>query len=133
MRRATNAGSGAVERTVRVSRAARERRVGAVSGALLKVNTSGRSQLRPCSAGPGVTPTILGARTLQQLDDNLAAIDVKLGAEQVARLDALTKPKLNFPADFLHMAGMIQAGGTTINGEPSQLSPFGVTEAGDHY
>lgn len=82
---------------------------------------------------PGVTSTILGARTLQQLDDNLAAIDVKLSAEQVARLDALTKPKLNFPADFLHMAGMIQAGGTTINGEPSQLSPFGVQKAGDHY
>ncbi len=82
---------------------------------------------------PGVTSTILGARTLQQLDDNLAAIDVKLSADQVARLDALTRPKLNFPADFLGMAGMIQAGGTTINGEPSQMSTFGVTRAGDHY
>jgi aryl-alcohol dehydrogenase-like predicted oxidoreductase len=82
---------------------------------------------------PGVTSTILGARTLQQLDDNLAAIDVKLSAEQVARLDALTRPKLNFPAEFLGMMGMIQAGGTTINGESSQMSGFGVTKAGDHY
>jgi len=82
---------------------------------------------------PGVSSTIFGARTLQQLDDNLAAIDVKLSAEQVARLDALTKPKLNFPAEFLGMAGMIQAGGTVINGEPSQMSGFGVSKAGDHY
>lgn len=82
---------------------------------------------------PGVTSTILGARTLQQLDDNLAAIDVKLGADHVARLDALTRPKLNFPAAFLGMAANIQAGGTVINGEPSQMSDFGVTKPGDHY
>jgi hypothetical protein len=30
------------------------------------------------------------------------------------------------------MAGMIRAGGTIIDGEPSQLSPFGVMKAGDH-
>jgi len=82
---------------------------------------------------PGVSSTILGARTLQQLDDNLAAIDVKLGADHIARLDALTRPRLNFPAEFLGMAGMIQAGGTVINGEVSQMSGFGVTRPGDHY
>jgi aryl-alcohol dehydrogenase-like predicted oxidoreductase len=82
---------------------------------------------------PGVSSTILGARTLAQLDDNLAAIDVALTPEHVAALDALTTPTLNFPAQFLGMAAMIQAGGTTINGEPSQLSPFGVTRRGDHY
>jgi aryl-alcohol dehydrogenase-like predicted oxidoreductase len=82
---------------------------------------------------PGVTSTILGARTLAQLDDNLQAIDVKLTPAHVTALDALTKPTLNFPAPFLAMAGMIQAGGTTINGEPSALSPFGVTKPGDHY
>jgi aryl-alcohol dehydrogenase-like predicted oxidoreductase len=82
---------------------------------------------------PGVSSTILGARTLAQLDDNLAAIDVVLTPTQVAALDALTTPTLNFPAQFLGMAAMIQAGGTTINGEPSQLSPFGVSRVGDHY
>lgn len=82
---------------------------------------------------PGVSSTILGARTLAQLDDNLTAIDVRLTADQVTRLDALTKPRLNFPADFLGMAGMIQAGGTVINGESSQMSGFGVTTPGDHY
>jgi len=84
-------------------------------------------------ARPGVSSTILGARTLAQLNDNLQAVDVKLTAEHVAALDMLTTPTLNFPAQFLGMAAMIQAGGTTINGEPSELSPFGVTQAGDHY
>jgi aryl-alcohol dehydrogenase-like predicted oxidoreductase len=82
---------------------------------------------------PGVTSTIIGARTLEQLDDNLSAIDVRLKPEQRAKLDELTTPTLDFPAPFLSMAAMIQAGGTTINGEPSQPSQFGVTKKGDHY
>lgn len=95
--------------------------------------TIARVALSWVQSRPGVTSTILGARTIAQLDDNLAAIDVELTPEQTARLDALTKPKLNFPADFLAMASTIQAGGTTINGERSEPSPFGVTKAGDHY
>ncbi|MDC3955208.1 aldo/keto reductase [Polyangium jinanense] len=95
--------------------------------------TVARVALAWVQARPGVSSTIIGARTLSQLDDNLKALDVKLTPEQTAALDALTKPKLNFPADFLELARMIQAGGTTINGQPSQLIPFGVTKKGDHY
>jgi hypothetical protein len=80
-----------------------------------------------------VASTIIGARTLAQLDDNLKALEVKLTPEQTAALDALTKPRLNFPGDFLDIARMIHAGGTTINGQPSQLLPFGVTKKDDHY
>jgi len=65
---------------------------------------------------PGVTSTIIGARTLAQLEDNLAAVDVKLGATHVERLDALTKPTLNFPADFIAGGASFFHGGTTING-----------------
>ena len=36
---------------------------------------------------PGVTSTILGARTLEQLDDNLASVDVTLSDEEIAPLD----------------------------------------------
>ena len=36
---------------------------------------------------PGVTSTILGARTLEQLDDNLASVDCVLTAEEVTLLD----------------------------------------------
>jgi aryl-alcohol dehydrogenase-like predicted oxidoreductase len=37
---------------------------------------------------PGVTSTILGARTLEQLETNLAAADLHLDAEEIATLDA---------------------------------------------
>jgi aryl-alcohol dehydrogenase-like predicted oxidoreductase len=92
-----------------------------------------RVSLAWVQARPGVSSTILGARTLAHLDDNLAALDVELTSEHVAALDKLTTPALNFPAQFLGMAAAIQAGGTTINGEPSQLSAFGVSKVGDHY
>src|SRR5450755_2326705 len=35
---------------------------------------------------PGVTSTIIGARTMQQLDDNLGALDVKLGPAHLTAL-----------------------------------------------
>jgi hypothetical protein len=82
---------------------------------------------------PGVSSTIIGARTLAHLDDNIKALDVKLTAEQLAKLDTLTTPTLNFPAPFLTMTATIQAGGTTINGERSEPSPWGVTKKDDHY
>ncbi|HVH42828.1 MAG TPA: aldo/keto reductase [Labilithrix sp.] len=96
-------------------------------------STPARVALSWVQARQGVSSTIIGARTIQQLDDNLAALDVRLTEQQTARLDELTTPKLNFPAPFLAMAGSLQAGGTTINGEPSTPSPFGVTKTGDFY
>src|SRR5437868_5451789 len=43
---------------------------------------------------PGVASTIIGARRLDQLDQNLAALDLALTADQIARLDKLSKPTL---------------------------------------
>ena len=40
------------------------------------------------SARPAVTSVILGARTLEQLDANLGAAEVRLSAEETATLDA---------------------------------------------
>jgi aryl-alcohol dehydrogenase-like predicted oxidoreductase len=83
---------------------------------------------------PGVTSTILGARTLGQLDDNLKALEIRLSAEQLAALDKLTTPTLNFPAEMMKLFPMILAGGTTINGEKAGLLPeFGPTKPDDHY
>lgn len=65
----------------------------------------------------GITSPIIGARTLQQLDDNLAALDVQLSVEQLQRLSALTTPALNFPAPFLKGSASFRSGGITINGE----------------
>ncbi len=83
---------------------------------------------------PGVTSTILGARTLAQLNDNLKALDLPLSAEQLSALDKLTTPTLDFPAEILTLARMIHAGGTTINGQQSELLPqFATAKPGDHY
>lgn len=82
---------------------------------------------------PGVTSTIIGARTMQQLEDNLAAIDVRLTSAQVARLDELSKPKLNFPADFLANGRAFFHGGTTINGQSAPLWPMAPKGDDDRY
>ena len=52
-------------------------------------------------AKPAVTSVIFGARSLEQLDDNLAAADVKLTDEDVKRLDDASALKLGYPYDFL--------------------------------
>ena len=41
---------------------------------------------------PGVTSVILGARSLEQLDENLDAADLHLSAEETARLDEVSRP-----------------------------------------
>ena len=53
---------------------------------------------------PGVCSVILGARTEEQLVDNLAAVDVVLAEEQRARLDAASDPG---PAEYPYGPGGI--------------------------
>jgi aryl-alcohol dehydrogenase-like predicted oxidoreductase len=43
---------------------------------------------------PSVTSVILGARTVAQLEENLKAADVKLGADEIATLDAPSQPPI---------------------------------------
>jgi aryl-alcohol dehydrogenase-like predicted oxidoreductase len=50
--------------------------------------------------GPDVVP-IVGASTVDQLRDNLGALDVTLSADQTARLDEASRVSLGFPHDFL--------------------------------
>ncbi|HZS38282.1 MAG TPA: aldo/keto reductase [Polyangia bacterium] len=79
--------------------------------------TPARVALAWVQSRAGVASTIIGARTMHQLDDNLAALDVTLAPEHVAALDEVSRPKLNFPADFLTNIGGYGYGGTTINGQ----------------
>ena len=51
---------------------------------------------------PGVTSLIVGARTEEQLADNLAAVHLELADDERARLDALSAPPLLYP--FWHQA-----------------------------
>ena len=67
-----------------------------------------------------VSSTIIGARTLEQLDANLKALDFTLTPEQVATLNEVSKPVLNFPADFLTHSPSYSHAGATVNGVPSQ-------------
>jgi aryl-alcohol dehydrogenase-like predicted oxidoreductase len=46
---------------------------------------------------PGVTSVIIGGRTEAHFRDNLAAADLKLTAEDVARLDKVSQPNLQYP------------------------------------
>jgi aryl-alcohol dehydrogenase-like predicted oxidoreductase len=72
---------------------------------------------------PGVTSTILGASTMSQFEDNLAALDLKLSSEQTKALNELTAPKLNFPHNFLAGAPGFGSSGTTINGVEAPVNP----------
>ena len=46
---------------------------------------------------PGVTSVIIGARTEEQLADNLAAASLELSAEETARLELVSRPPLIYP------------------------------------
>lgn len=64
----------------------------------------------------GVTAPILGARTIEQLDANLGALEVELTEDELARLDAVSEPVLAFPAVFVRtLAPGASYGGMTIN------------------
>jgi len=51
---------------------------------------------------PGISSVIVGARTEQQFKENLAAAELKLGEEELARLDKVSRPKLLYP--YWHQA-----------------------------
>ena len=82
---------------------------------------------------PGVASTIIGARRLDQLDQNLAALALSLNADQVARLDKLSKPTLGFPMQFLNVASIFSQGGTTVNGEASTVWPLAPKSDAERY
>jgi aryl-alcohol dehydrogenase-like predicted oxidoreductase len=50
---------------------------------------------------PGVTAPIIGARTIEQLEDNLGAVGWELNQEQMDRLDQVSAVQLPYPYDFL--------------------------------
>jgi hypothetical protein len=67
-----------------------------------------------------LTSTIVGARTVEQLDANLASLEVTIPDPQLAELDQATRPQLDFPADLLrNIAPAYQQAGATINGVES--------------
>lgn len=92
-------------------------------------STPARVALNWVQTRPGVTSTIIGARRLEQLDDNLNCLDITLPEDAQAKLDELTTPTLPFPCGFVDaMRGFFTAG-ATINGDASE--PFMMAPEGD--
>jgi diketogulonate reductase-like aldo/keto reductase len=81
---------------------------------------------------PGVTSTIIGARRLSQLEDNLKSLEVTLTPAEIAHLDGLTQPPVPFPQRMMQaFFPAIHNGGTMVNGLQAPPSVF-VMEKGSH-
>jgi aryl-alcohol dehydrogenase-like predicted oxidoreductase len=96
-------------------------------------STVARVALSWVQAQPGVTSTIIGARRLTQLEDNVKALDLALTKEELERLDALTKPTLGFPQNMQPWFPAIHNGGTNVNGVYAPPSSFGVVHGDKPY
>lgn len=73
---------------------------------------------------PGVSSVIVGATKLSQLEDNLKALEFEIPAPLQARLEAISRPALQFPYSFFEpqIQGMIH-GGATVGTKPSGYYP----------
>lgn len=59
--------------------------------------TVAQAALNWVAAREGVTSVLIGARSVEQLEDNLKALEWELAPEEIARLDALTLPPRLYP------------------------------------
>ncbi len=93
-------------------------------------STAARVALAWVQGRPSVASTIIGARRLAQLEDNVKALEVALTQEERARLDTLTQPTFGFPQNMQPMFPAIHHGGASVNGVYAPPSHF-VMEQGD--
>jgi aryl-alcohol dehydrogenase-like predicted oxidoreductase len=77
--------------------------IAAVVGEIAKEvgRTSAQVAVAWTLTNPAVVSPVLGVRTLAQLQDNLGSLEVELGEEQLARLDAVSRVPKVFPLDIL--------------------------------
>jgi len=73
---------------------------------------------------PGVASVLLGATRLEQVQDNLAALDFTLAPDLAARLDAASATPRPYPYDFFGatMQGAVH-GGARIGSKPQTYRP----------
>ena len=69
---------------------------------------------------PGVVAPIIGPKSVRQLEDNLAALDVTLPEETVQRIDGASEPRYPYPHDFLRMARQMSAAMLQQNATPAR-------------
>ncbi len=75
-------------------------------------------------ARPGVASPIIGARTMEQLEQNVKALEVTIPPELNAKLDEESAIEPTFPQSFLPGVTGNVHGGTTINGIETEISPL---------
>jgi len=54
---------------------------------------------------PGVTSTIIGAKTIQQLNDNVQSLNVQLSEEDLNKIDAISPLPAQYPGWMAKMQG----------------------------
>ena len=82
---------------------------------------------------PGVASTILGARTVKQLDENVKALSITLRPEEVARFDQLSTPTPTFSSRLATSALTFIHGGISVNGVTPPRSPRSPRDASQTY
>lgn len=96
-------------------------------------STPARVAIAWLQSRPGVSSIIIGARTIKQLEDNIASLNVKISSEQLERLTKASEPKLDFPAEFIKDSPMFRSPGLTINGETAEDNPLSAKEGQKTY
>jgi aryl-alcohol dehydrogenase-like predicted oxidoreductase len=61
-------------------------------------------------AKPVVTSVIIGAKRMDQLEDNLAAVDLRLSAEEMNQLDEVSALPPEYPGWMLPFQGATRLG-----------------------
>ncbi|MFI6763790.1 aldo/keto reductase [Micromonospora sp. NPDC050417] len=99
--------------------------IDAVAGVADELGTSPAAvSLAWLRARQGTVVPIVGARRVQHLQNNLAALEVTLTPEHLHLLGEVSAPTLNYPAP-MHGAqrAMLQFAGATVDGETSTVYP----------
>ena len=76
-----------------------------------------------------ISSTIIGAKRLAQLEDNLGAMDFELSIEQRTRIEEMCPYAKHFPHNFLDKITPAIQNGTSINGQDSDA--WGLSPADD--
>lgn len=69
---------------------------------------------------PGISTVIIGARTPEQLDQNLAASEITLSADELAALDKVSQLAPEYPGWMLHTQGQDRSPGGMTSSERFQ-------------
>jgi aryl-alcohol dehydrogenase-like predicted oxidoreductase len=72
---------------------------------------------------PGVTATLIGARTVEQLETNIRALDLVFTDDQRKTLDEVSATPFAVPASANASAPMLQFGGMSVDGTHWPLHP----------